>query len=200
MRGKKSNREVEIKLQVVDAASARKLLRRLRFRVRRMRVFESNVLYDTVDGALRQDRMLLRVRRVGKTVVLTFKGTPLVGKHKEREELEVDLSDAETFAMILDRLGIEPFFQYEKFRTEYSRPGDEEGIVTLDETPIGTYVELEGAPSWIDRVAAEMGFREKDYITASYARLYYAQVAEGSEAPARMAFGSENRNRVSDSP
>ena len=62
-------------------------------------------------------------------------------------------------------------FRYEKFRTEFQRRGSK-GIATLDETPIGTYLELEGDPQWIDRMARTLGYEEKDYITASYARLF----------------------------
>jgi adenylate cyclase, class 2 len=42
----------------------------------------------------------------------------------------------------------------------------------LDETPIGTYLELEGDPDWIEAMARELGFGEKDYITASYGQLF----------------------------
>ncbi|MCP5112157.1 MAG: class IV adenylate cyclase, partial [bacterium] len=108
MGGPKSNREVEIKLRASGVGAARRLLRRVGFRVRRRRIFESNVLYDTGTGALRRKHQLLRVRQVGKRAILTFKGTPVTGKHKDREELETELADAGTFGRILDRLGMEP--------------------------------------------------------------------------------------------
>ncbi|MCP5111492.1 MAG: class IV adenylate cyclase, partial [bacterium] len=142
-------------------------------------------------GALRRKHQLLRVRQVGNRTILTFKGTPVTGKHKDREELETELANAGTFTRILNRLGMEPTFLYEKYRTEYARPDSKTGIATLDETPIGTFIELEGPPEWIDRIAAEMGFNEQDYLTASYARLYYEQAVEGSRAPAKMVFGEE---------
>ncbi len=191
---RKSIREIEIKLRVGDAAAARRMLRRAGFRVRRRRVFESNVLYDTADRALGRERKLLRVRSVGSDTILTFKGTPVDGKHKIREELELELSDGATFARILERMGMEPSFRYEKYRTEFQRPGPE-AVATLDETPIGNFVELEGPPAWIDKVAAEMGFEEPDYITASYARLYFEQVSGAPESPGQMAF---DRSRESD--
>jgi hypothetical protein len=34
------------------------------------------------------------------------------------------------------------------------------------------YLELEGAPGWIDRNARRLGFAESDYSTASYYGLY----------------------------
>ena len=57
-----------------------------------------------------------------------------------------------------------------------------------DETPVGTYVELEGSPAWIDRLAARMGFEESDYITASYARLYLDWCRTQRVKPDNMVF------------
>ena len=46
------------------------------------------------------------------------------------------------------------------------------GVVTLDETPIGWFLELEGSPDWIDKTARQLGFSEEDYVILSYAALY----------------------------
>lgn len=162
--------ETEIKLRV-DARAARRLLGRHGFRVRRRRVFESNVVYDTPDLALRRQGRLLRLRRAGRLVTLTFKGPARVGKHKSREELECPVPDFELFDRIFKGIGFEPAFRYEKFRTEYSLD-DSTGMVTLDVTPVGDFLELEGQPEWIDRTARLLGFEESSYITASYASLY----------------------------
>jgi adenylate cyclase class 2 len=58
----------------------------------------------------------------------------------------------------------------------------------LDETPIGWYMELEGAPRWIDRTARELGFSEDDYITASYGALYQQWSPSRGVKPADMVF------------
>jgi adenylate cyclase, class 2 len=68
-------------------------------------------------------------------------------------------------------MGYQPVFRYDKFRTEFARPG-EAGVATLDETPIGVFLELEGSPRWVDRTARKLGFSAADYITRSYGRLY----------------------------
>ena len=93
------------------------------------------------------------------------------GRHKSREELEIEISDAGTALAILENLGFHRVFRYQKYRTEYSQPGAR-GVVTLDETPIGCYLEVEGSPRWIDRTARKLGFSEKHYITASYGALF----------------------------
>lgn len=167
-----SNRETEIKLRVASAAAARSLLRRARFRVVRRRLLESNVVFDTGDLSLRARGCLLRLRTVGGRSILTFKGESLPAKHQSREEIETEIASPEALSVILLRLGFGPVFRYEKYRTEYQR-GDEDGVVTLDETPIGPFLELEGEPGWIDRTAAALGFAPEDSIVASYASLFF---------------------------
>jgi adenylate cyclase class 2 len=153
----------------------------------RRKVFEDNTLFDTADRKLSSAGLLLRLRCCGRRVVLTFKGPALVGRHKSRQELELEISEAATFAQILARLGFEPTFQYQKYRTEYSHP-QSGGLATLDETPIGDFLELEGPPEWIDQTAAALGFRQADYITASYAGLYTQYRQKNPSAPPDMLF------------
>jgi adenylate cyclase class 2 len=124
---------------------------------------------------------------IGGGAKLTYKGPPEGGKHKSREELELDLSDADAIAAILDRLAYHPVFRYEKFRTEFGQH-ESSGVATVDETPIGVYLELEGDPSWIDGTARKLGFAETDYITASYARLYLDWCKVQGVAPTNMLF------------
>jgi adenylate cyclase, class 2 len=180
--------ETEIKLSVANAAAARHLLRSKGFRVSKSRVFESNGVFDTSELRLRKAQSLLRIREVGRDVLLTWKGPPQNGKHKRREEIEVHLDNAQTLATILERLGLDPVFRYEKYRTEYRR--GKTGVVTLDETPIGCYMELEGPPEWIDRTARILGFTEKDYITLSYGKLYFERCAKEGSPAGDMVFPS----------
>ena len=97
------------------------------------------------------------------------------------------MTDAATMDAIFERLGYRPVFRYEKYRTEY-RLERGAGMATLDETPVGTYLELEGTPAWIDRMARRMGFDEHDYITASYARLYVEWCGKKRRTPGNMVF------------
>ena len=61
-------------------------------------------------------------------------------------------------------------------------------MATLDETPIGMFMELEGTPTWIDRTARKLGFGQPDYITASYGRLYLDWCREHGVKPGNMVF------------
>ena len=179
--------ETEIKLAVTGVPAARRLLRTAGFRVARRRVFESNVVFDTPGLALRRASKLLRLRQAGRLATVTYKGAPAVGRHKSREELELAVADARTMAAVFERLGYRPVFRYEKYRTEY-RLAKGSGMATLDETPVGVYLELEGSPAWIDRLAKKMGFGEPDYITASYARLYLDWCRIRGMQPGNMVF------------
>jgi adenylate cyclase class 2 len=165
-------REIEIKLPIGGVEEAKRKLLGADFQIAKERVFEENTLYDTAATELRQSSRLLRLRQTGNRYKLTYKGTPEPGKHKSREEIETDIADGQAFDAILARLGYLQVFRYEKFRTEFQRQGSE-GTATLDETPIGAYLELEGDPEWIDNTARTLGYEEKDYITASYARLFF---------------------------
>ena len=179
--------EIEIKLAAADAASAKALLRKAGFRLLHRRVFEANVVYDTPGQQLRKKSELIRVREAGRAAILTYKGKPVPGRHKNREELEVRVANAATLSEILQKLGYRPIFRYEKYRTEYRHPKSK-GTATVDETPIGVYIELEGDPLWIDRSARRLGFSEKDYITASYGRLYLDWCQQHRSKQGNMVF------------
>jgi adenylate cyclase class 2 len=179
--------EDEIKLAIPDADAGRAILGAAGFRILKPRVFESNTVFDTPRQSLRGRGSLLRVREAGEHATLTYKGTPEASRHKSREELELEIPDAPTMKAIIGRLGFLPLFQYEKYRTEYQQPGGA-GIATLDETPVGCYLELEGDPEWIDRTAGEFGFEESQYITASYAGLYLEWCAKRGIEPTNMVF------------
>ncbi len=153
----------------------------------RRRVFEDNCVFDTTRHTLAHRDQLLRIRQAGNTATLTYKGPAMRGKHKSRTEFEMEISDAATASAILQKLGFEPVFRYQKYRTEYTQPGVR-GIVVLDETPIGCYLEIEGAPRWIDRTARALGFSESDYLTTSYVALYREFCHAKGVRPGDMVF------------
>lgn len=182
-----AGRENEIKLPAADAETARRTLYRAGFRVHKRRRFEDNTMFDTPEMRLRKAAEAFRVREAGGKIVVTYKGRPDGGKHKSREEIEVEVSDASAISAIAARLGFEPVFRYQKYRTEYKQKSGG-GVATLDETPIGVYLELEGPPAWVDRTARKLGYSEQDYITSSYGRLYLDWRDRHRSAPRDMLF------------
>jgi adenylate cyclase class 2 len=185
-----SNVETEIKLKVASAARGKYLLReRGRMHLKRKRTFEVNLVFDTPEGRLRAEGRLLRLRQYGDCCTLTYKGPAQPGKHKSREELETTVGSLATQQAIFERLGYRAAFRYEKYRSEYT---DGVGTGVVDETPIGVYLELEGEPAWIDELAARMGFREGEYVTASYGALFQAYVIQQGLHLEHMTFEIQN--------
>ncbi len=179
--------EIEIKLAVGSARKARYLLRSHGFEIIQPRVFESNSVLDDDEGSLRARGLLLRVRRAGKLVTCTYKGLEIAGRHKCREEREFSLSDFDACMALFGGLGYRESFRYEKYRTEFARP-KEPGHATLDETPIGVYMELEGPARWIDRTARTLGYLRDSWITASYGTLYREWCQAQGIEPSNMKF------------
>ena len=181
------SREVEIKIAIPSAADATALLTSKGFAVVSPRVLEINDVYDTPAAWLRTQGCLLRVRQAAEGV-LTFKGPATQGgRHKSREEFETRISDPSSTAQILQNLGYFVSFRYEKYRTEFARPNDP-GVVTVDETPIGDFIEVEGPAEWIDATAKQLGFAEGQYLTASYGNLYRQYCETKGITPTHMVF------------
>jgi adenylate cyclase, class 2 len=181
-------RETEVKIAIADLDAAARLLRRAGFRVSRRKVFEANTVFDTPGRTLRGSGRLLRVRTAGPLCTATYKGPARIGRHKSREELEFGVTDPTMMRALLERLGFEQAFRYEKYRTEFRRPGERSGIAMLDHTPAGDFLELEGSPRWIDRTARELGFSPAEYDTRSYGAVYLEWCAARAVEPADMTF------------
>jgi adenylate cyclase class 2 len=180
-------REVEVKLAVPSAESAREMLRRAGFTESIPRSFESNAVFDTPTGTLFQGRRLLRLRDFRNQAIVTFKGPPDPGPHKSRPEIETLVADPAAFQLILLGIGYEVVFRYEKFRTTYQQ-AEQPGHAVLDETPIGVYLELEGPAAWIDSTATLLGFEPSQYVLRSYAALYQEYRARTAAASPHLVF------------
>lgn len=165
--------ETEIKLRVESAAWARTRLAAAGFVESAPRVFESNLLLDSVAAPVRSAGCVLRIRTAGNRGVLTFKGpSSVTAGHRTREEIETDVQDAAALHDIFIRLGYTAASRYEKFRTEFIQPNHTGGAAMLDETPIGVFLELEGESAWIDQAAQSVGFSTVDYVLDSYSTLF----------------------------
>jgi len=180
------NYEVEVKLRIADRPALLGQLKKLGARCIG-RVHELNTLFDTPRRALRQSGRLLRLRVVAPARWAGRRTSPAspglvtykvpagrITRYKIREEIEVSVLENENVGPILEGLGLHPWFRYEKFRTSFRLPGHPRLHFELDETPIGVFVELEGPPRSIDRVARILGRGPGDYVTANYFSLYRA--------------------------
>ena len=146
---------------------------------------EINSLYDLPGQKLRKRGELLRLRKYGEQWLLTHKAKGKAAHHKVRVELQTELEDGKTMDAILRALGFSPTFRYEKYRAGWD---DGQGHVVLDKTPIGSFGEIEGPARWIDRTAAALGITNADYITQTYADLFFTWKRNTRSPASEMTF------------
>jgi adenylate cyclase class 2 len=165
--------EVEVKFLLADRAAFRARLLAAGAISAKPRVFERNVRFDTPDQQLLQREELLRLRQ-DTAVRLTYKGLAAEDHQSEakiREELEIGVSDYDTAALILTRLGFAPVQVYEKYRETFTWQDVE---IVLDELPYGDFVELEGPEAGIKTAAAALDLPWEKRITNNYLGLMAA--------------------------
>ena len=161
--------EQEVKLEYPEVEAARAAIVAAGGRLTVPRRLIDDLLFDTADGSLRRGGSALRLRADGPAWRLTWKGPVRPGPVKAREELETAVEDGEVLLALLRALGYRQLFRGQKYREEYALGT---AVVTVDETPAGTYVEIEGAPDEINRVAALLGRSPADYRLESYPTLW----------------------------
>jgi adenylate cyclase class 2 len=116
-------------------------------------------------------------------------------RYKVREEVELEVGNPEKLRTILGALGLKPSFRYEKVRATYALRGVPGVKLELDVTPVGIYVELEGAPRQIDRAARRLGYQISDYITRSYLALHFEACRRRGVKPKDMVFPRKGRGK-----
>jgi adenylate cyclase class 2 len=120
---------------------------------------------------------------------------PSFGAHKVRDEIEAQVTDSANLIKIFEGLGMRGWFRYEKYRTTYklpaTKPWARDLLIEVDETPIGTFVELEGPPAAIDRAATELGYSKRDYILTNYLALYAEDCRRKGQQPQNMLFANK---------
>lgn len=163
--------ETEVKLPLEDPQRIRQRLKKMGYRPRGPAQLDTNLLYDTTAGELERAGITVRIRQWNGHATFTLKLPRRKNKfYKVRPELETELGRSAPIERFLMRLGLVVRFAYSRQRQIFERAG-EEGQICLDSTPIGWFMELEGKSAWIDRLARRLGFRRRDYVTASYPKL-----------------------------
>jgi adenylate cyclase class 2 len=178
--------EVEQKFPVKDFAALESRLRGLGAIPGEPHV-EADHYFNAPDRDFARTDEALRIRRVGNSNRVTYKGPKRDLHTKTRTEIEVPLADgpqaAEDFAQLLTHLGYRPVAVVRKQRRSFHL--EREGFpleVTLDEVEkVGTFAELEivvteeqldNARSVLLRTAQELG------LTASERRSYLQMLLE----------------------
>jgi predicted adenylyl cyclase CyaB len=144
---------------------------------------EDNWILDR-NGELALSASVLRVRQDGRGALITFKGpAAFEGQTKVRRELELRIEDSAPALEMFAALGYGVVRRYQKIREEW-RLGSES--ICLDHTPIGDFVEFEGAKA--EAVAKRCGFDPEQAVGKSYLMLYADWILEHPDAPGDMVF------------
>jgi adenylate cyclase class 2 len=177
--------EREVKLRYPNPTDARAAILRAGAVSWRPRRLQSDRLLDRKTEPLQNRRCTLRVRVDGDRAFVTFKGPPQPGTMKVREELETSVGDGTVLLRVCEQLGFHVWFRYEKYREEFTR-GDL--VIALDESPIGTFVELEGSRDDILRMADDLERPPTDFVLDSYHALFETHRAEHGSLAQHMVF------------
>ncbi|MGX7948469.1 class IV adenylate cyclase [Oleidesulfovibrio alaskensis] len=167
--------EVELKYTGVDFTDLRPRLHRLGG-VSRGRHWERNIVFDTPQRDLKATGRLLRLRSQqwaqqygrDRRCVLTLKvppAQPVPDDVKVWDERETTVAGFDSMRGILEGLGYEAAFRYDKIREEWLCAGV---TVCLDTLVFGDVVELEGEREAIFRLAEALGFSGCQATRATY--------------------------------
>lgn len=171
--------EIEVKFYIAAPETIRRQLNALGASFTD-RCAESNVRFEDADRSLIRKNALLRLRQTDSTCVLTYKGEPPEASEapagfKTYREWEVTVDDFDAMCRILGAIGFAPAQRYEKIRETYTMGG---ATVCIDHMPYGDFLEIEGSPDAIRRVAEQMGLDWNERILENYLAIFDRLKAE----------------------
>ncbi|HEY5589237.1 MAG TPA: class IV adenylate cyclase [Candidatus Paceibacterota bacterium] len=162
--------EVEVKFKIDDLSILEEKIKAVGAKELHKNIFQRTVKMDTPDESLRQKGVFLRVRDGEKKIMTVKSKLPeLVKNFKEREELEIEISDVELAEKMLKVLGFTQKRIMEKYRTEYELEGT---ILALDRLPFGNYLEIEGDKDLIEKVIKILGLENLERNIHTYWHLF----------------------------
>jgi len=188
--------EIEVKLAAASKEEAVGRLARLGATLAQDRCFEDNEIFDMPDGRLESSDRMLRLRVSGASGIVTFKSkveidqTRMV-RAKVRAEVQTAVETPAAMRDILLMLGFVPVYRYQKYRSYHAWSDPASGgtlSISLDETPMGVFIELEGDTRAIDSAARRMGWSPEQYIVDDYRTLHRAWLEGKGLPPADMTF------------
>jgi adenylate cyclase, class 2 len=180
--------EREVKLRFEDPEHARRAILAAGASPLRGRRLQEDCLLDFADQSLRQHRSVLRIRMDNGKSLITFKGPVQPGTMKVREELETVVADGHVLLKVFEQMGLAVWFRYQKYREEFSA---EDVIIALDETPVGTFVEIEGGEDGILALTDALGRTPGDFLLDSYRGLFLKYRDEYGLSGSDMVFDDE---------
>ena len=186
--------EREVKLLFASAEDARAAIASTGATPLRGRRLQDDALFDTEEQTLGRRGCALRIRSERRdaglapdVVLLTFKGPVQPGTMKTREEHETVVADGDVLARVLEALGLRVWFRYQKYREEFTSP---DVTIAIDDTPVGTFVEIEGDEAAILSLTAALGRAPADFILDSYRSLFLKRREQFGVAGDHMVFAA----------
>jgi adenylate cyclase class 2 len=129
--------------------------------------FEVNTLY--AGEALEVEQAVLRLRRIGKRGILTYKERfPSPSGIKRQREDETSVGDPEALELILEVLGFSPALVYEKRRETWTIGKTE---IVIDQLPFGLFMEIEGTEESIGEWESKLAIPRLRTEMATYPQL-----------------------------
>ena len=135
---------------------------------------QTDYLFDDANSALITTDRCLRLRRQlvagSEKYFLTYKGAKEKSNFKKRQEIEIEIIEAESTQKLLSALGYEKVMVVEKKRRLWQLGGCS---IALDQLPLlGAFVEIEGPDDeTIADVQRRLGLAGLQHIAKSYAQL-----------------------------
>ncbi|MFH0955227.1 MAG: class IV adenylate cyclase [Candidatus Micrarchaeota archaeon] len=157
-----NNREIEIKFRIQNPEEIRKKIMKSGKLIGK--AFEKTIRFDTKTKNLEKEEKFIRIRS-GFSNTLTFKRKIENKEFREREEIELEISDIEKMRQILKNLGFDKELIMEKHREKWKFKDAE---IALDTLPMGTFVEIEGSEQSIKETAKLLGLDFENRILETY--------------------------------
>ncbi len=142
---------------------------------------QTDTYFDDAGAALKSSDRALRLRRQRagqkEKTFLTYKGPKEKNDFKKRQEIEIEVGNADSAEKLLLALGYEKVLVFEKKRRIWRFGGCE---VALDELPLlGSFVEIEGPDGEIIAdVQKKLGMSDLTHIVESYACLMQQELRQ----------------------
>ncbi|MGM0451774.1 MAG: class IV adenylate cyclase [Thermodesulfobacteriota bacterium] len=171
--------EIEVKFYIADPQTIRQQLDALGA-VFTDRCTENNIRFEDAGRSLIEKNALLRLRQTDTACILTYKGEPpdtseAPAGFKTYREWEVTVDDFDAMYRILGAIGFAPAQRYEKIRETYVLAG---ATVCIDHMPYGDFLEIEGPPGAIRRMAKQLGLDWHERILENYLAIFDRLKAE----------------------
>jgi len=194
--------EIELKFLGADFSALRRTIR-LSGGVCKGAHFERNLVFDTPQRTFKDEDKLLRLRLKcwadNQVAVMTFKRPPMnetgiPDDVKVYDEQETVVANFESTKGILEALGYDAAFRYDKMREEWSLNGVE---ICLDTLPFGDVVEIEGPRDEILQTAEKLGLSMEQSHTGTYHDLNREyRIQHGLTPDDNFAFDDTTANKL----